>query len=139
MIGASRQVVQAGLAWAVTHPFSTNELRVRDPRVPSGPGWDQLSVAVDVQVHRATEYFGMATTCGLSLTPQVRSAIHEAWQRRVTEEGIDDSPRVVGIAAALDPTLWYSGRWGRTWCEEAGHRVPVATFCGTHRQMGRPA
>ncbi len=89
---------------------------------------DTLPVAVDVQVRKVTEYLGAATTAGLDLEA-VRGRIQRAWQTGV-EAGTSVGPdQLHGTAAALDPALWFWGKWGCSFCERAGRRVPIAEPC----------
>ncbi len=89
---------------------------------------DTLPVAVDVQVRKVTEYLGAAATAGLDLEA-VRGRIQRAWQAGV-ETGTSVGPdQLQGTAAALDPPLWFWGKWGCSFCERAGRRVPIAEAC----------
>ena len=31
--------------------------------------------------------------------------------------------------AALDPALWFFGKWGCTFCEQAGQKLPIHPVC----------
>jgi len=94
-------------------------------------GLDALPVAVDVQVRRATENLGVTTTQGQPLD-QARGVIQEAWKR-----GVHRAVGPVGLegtCAALDPALWFLGKWGCSFCERGGIRLPVAEVCRGCRQ-----
>jgi hypothetical protein len=88
---------------------------------------DQLNVAVDVQVRKVTEYLGVTDTGGRPLDDGVRNVIQRAWRSAaddvVAPEGLN------GTAAGLDPGLWFMGKWGCTFCERAGHQLPVSRAC----------
>ena len=88
----------------------------------------KVPVAVDVQVRRATENLGIADTRGLRLReakPIIQGACHEA----VAQTDIGGPPRIAGTSAALDPVLWFYGKYGCSHCEKAGKRVPIDSAC----------
>jgi hypothetical protein len=70
-----------------------------------------LPVAVDVQVRKVTEYLGVTATEGLDLEA-ARPLIQGAWQADVRKAGAVGPPGLDGTAAALDPALWFYGKWG---------------------------
>jgi hypothetical protein len=121
----------------------------RGPRVPLlsgpkiGPMWvrmlavpggaaisslGELPVAVDVQVRKVSEYLGVVDTRGRPLE-QVRGLIQRTWQADVRQHGTQGPPALAGTAAALDPALWFYGKWGCTACEVNGQRIPIAGLC----------
>lgn len=86
-----------------------------------------LPVAVDVQVRKVSEYLGITQTAGRDLE-SVRIEIQRIWSSLAgTAVG---SPALSGTCAALDPALWFFGRWGCTFCERAHRRIPISTACG---------
>jgi hypothetical protein len=87
-----------------------------------------LPVAVDVQVRKVTEYLGVTDTGDLDLD-SARPIIQAAWERDVAENGSSGPPPLEGSAAALDPALWFWGKWGCTRCERARRRMPIAAPC----------
>ncbi len=89
-------------------------------------GPETLPVAVDVQVRRATERLGVAETEGLALE-EARPLIQQAWQRGV--EAAQGPDELQGTAAALDPALWFWGKWGCSVCEGRGRRIPFGRAC----------
>jgi hypothetical protein len=89
---------------------------------------DILPVAVDVQVRKVTEYLGVTDTRDHDLD-SARPIIQAAWQRDVGANGADGPPSLDRSAAALDPALWFWGKWGCTRCERAGRRLPIAEPC----------
>jgi hypothetical protein len=93
-------------------------------------GFEGLEVAVDVQVKKVTEYLGMTATGSLSVEAS-RSLIEEAWREQVRLYGAVGPPAVTGTAAALDPAIWFFGKWGCTFCERAHRRLPIAPVCST--------
>jgi hypothetical protein len=88
-----------------------------------------IPVAVDVQVKKLTEYLGVARTHGQSLE-MIRRSIQETWAEDVRRHGAEGPPPIANTAAALDPALWFFGKWGCTRCEQAGRRLPVSQICG---------
>ncbi len=87
-----------------------------------------LPVAVDVQVRKVTEYLGLTRTRGQDLD-KVRAEIQAAWQRDVRDGGAVGPDPLDGTCSALDPALWFFGKWGCTFCEARGVRRPIAGVC----------
>lgn len=88
---------------------------------------DILPVAVDVNVRRVGEYLGVTKTGGQALE-HVRSDIQAAW-RPLASEAVGP-PSTAGTGAALDPALWFYGKWGCFFCEQRFHRmVPFGRAC----------
>jgi hypothetical protein len=89
-------------------------------------GLEQLPVAVDVQVRKVSEYLGVTRTRGADW-PTARVVIQEAWKNAalsaVGPEPLDKT------AAALDPALWFFGKWGCTFCERATRKLPISSAC----------
>lgn len=89
---------------------------------------EKVPVAVDVQVRRATENLGIANTRGLKLReakPIIQSACHEA----VDQTDIGGPSRIAGTSAALDPVLWFYGKYGCSHCEKAGKQMHIGRAC----------
>ena len=95
-------------------------------------GLEHLTVAVDVQVRKITEYLGVTATKGRQLEA-VRAEIQDAWRRRVSEEGASGPPGIEDTGGALDPALWFYAKWGCTFCERAGRNIPISEICGNCR------
>jgi hypothetical protein len=93
---------------------------------------DVLPVAVDVQVRKVTEYLGVTNTRGQDLE-KVRTAIQAAWREDVRLNGATGPAALANTCAALDPALWFLGKWGCTRCEQAGRKAPVADVCSECR------
>ena len=91
-------------------------------------GIGSLPVAVDVQVRKVTEYLGVTETHGRPLE-EVRDDIQGAWRADVSAGGAEGPENLRGTCAALDPALWYFAKWGCTFCERSGRRVPVHAIC----------
>jgi hypothetical protein len=87
---------------------------------------DKLTVAVDVQVRKVTEYLGVANTAGRPLDV-IRGEIQQAWAR--VADAASGTQRLARTSAALDPALWFFGKWGCTYCEQRGHQLPISTVC----------
>ena len=89
---------------------------------------EKVPVAVDVQVRRTTENLGIADTRGLKLReakPIIQSACHNA----VAKTDIGGPPRIAGTSAALDPVLWFYGKYGCSHCEKSGKQIPISRAC----------
>jgi hypothetical protein len=93
---------------------------------------ETLPVAVDVQVRKVTEYLGVAPTEGLDLE-EARPLIQALWAEDVREHGAVGPAAIDGTAGALDPALWFWGKWGCTRCERAATKLPISTLCGSCR------
>jgi hypothetical protein len=91
-------------------------------------GLETLEVAVDVQVRRVGEHLGLTATAGQPVEV-VRRVIQDAWQAQVSRHGAAGPVPIGGTAAALDPALWFFGKWGCAYCEKRGRRVPVHAVC----------
>ncbi len=94
---------------------------------------EKVPVAVDVQVRRATENLGIADTRGRKLReakPMIQSACHNA----VAKIDIGGPPRIAGTSAALDPVLWFYGKYGCSHCEKSGKQIPIGRACA-HCQL----
>ena len=94
---------------------------------------EKVPVAVDVQVRRATENLGIANTRGLKLRkakPMIQDACHEA----VAKTDIGGPARIAGTSAALDPVLWFYGKYGCSHCEKAGKQMHISRACN-HCQL----
>lgn len=107
-------------------------------RLLAYPGGAEISsmavvpVAVDVQVRRVTELLGVTATAGRDLE-EVRRLIQETWARDVAAHGAAGPDGLAGTAAALDPALWFYAKWGCSFCEKAGHRMPISPVCAECR------
>jgi hypothetical protein len=114
---------------------------VRMLAVPGGASissLDQLPVAVDVQVRKVTEYLAMTDTGPLALE-EARPVIQAAWATDVQEAGAVGPAPIDGTPAALDPALWFWGKWGCTRCERAAKKLPISPVCGRCRFPHRRA
>ena len=110
-------------------------------RIMANPGGAEIAniekvpVAVDVQVRRATENLGIANTRGLRLR-EAKPIIQGACREAVAQTDIGGPPRIAGTSAALDPALWFYGKYGCSHCEKLSKRVPVSRACD-HCQLFR--
>ena len=111
-------------------------------RIMSNPGGakidriDIIPVAVDVQVRRVTENLKVTDTHGLELKKAKRE-IQSAWHKAVSAAKIGGPSGIKGTCAALDPALWFFGRYGCTYCEKERQRVPIGRACN-HCQLDLP-
>lgn len=99
---------------------------------------NQLRVAVDIQVHRVTYYIGLTEVKpGQTINDQLRQEIQAAWHDDVLQGGAvapPQAPALANTAGALDPALWFVGKWGCTYCEQKGYS-PIASFCEDHCRL----
>lgn len=112
---------------------------IRMLAVPGGAritSLEVLPVAVDVQVRKVTEYLGVTATADLELEA-ARGRIQRAWQAGVETGTAVGPPALSGTAAALDPALWFWGKWGCTFCERAGRKIPIGSPCSSCRFPNR--
>ena len=89
-------------------------------------GADAIPVAVDVQVRKVSEYLGVTPTKDLTLDA-ARPLIQEAW--RTGSAAAAGPAGLAGTPAAIDPAVWFFGKWGCTHCERTGRRVPISPIC----------
>ena len=89
---------------------------------------DTIPVAVDVQVRRATENLGVTATNRLSLR-RAKPVIHRVWMDAVSETDIGGPPEIAGTCAALDPALWFFGKYGCCLCEQEDTKVRFGSAC----------
>lgn len=87
-----------------------------------------VPVGVDVHVRRVTENLGLTATAGEDLE-RARRCIEDAWGDDVRASGAAGPPGLEDTPAALDPALWFFGKWGCAFCETQGTRVPIADVC----------
>lgn len=87
-----------------------------------------LPVAVDVQVWKVTEYLGITETYGQDLE-RVRGLIQDVWAEDVRQHGTVGPEPLTNTAGALDPAIWFFGKWGCTRCDQAKRRIPISTIC----------
>ena len=111
-------------------------------RIMANPGMAKIDrmytipVAVDVQVRRATENLGVTDTQSLQLK-EAKPVIQSAWHTAVAAARIGGPSGIIGTCAALDPALWFFGKYGCSHCERVRQRVPVGRACN-HCQLGFP-
>lgn len=151
--GAVCQVVARGVGDAVE---LLADLRCMDsygrPRFPLlkgpkvGPMWvrimanpgrariDRISripVAVDTHVRRVTRNLGVVNVTGGGSTGT--RLIQMAWRDAVIAGDIGGPAGISGTSAALDPALWFFGKYGCSHCETNGKQVPIGRACRSCR------
>jgi hypothetical protein len=90
---------------------------------------DMIPVAVDVHVRKATEYLGVSTTRNKDLE-DIREKIQQAWAEDVLKHGAEGPGQLADTPSAVDPALWFFGKWGCSHCENSRRMVPIADVCG---------
>jgi hypothetical protein len=93
---------------------------------------EAVPIAVDVQVRKVTENLGVTDSKGMDLEA-VRGAIQETWARDVALHGADGPGDLEGTPSALDPALWFYAKWGCSFCQKAGHQMPISPVCAECR------
>jgi hypothetical protein len=92
-----------------------------------------LPVAVDVHVRRVSEALGLTHANGARLDDYIRHSIQEAWRADVQGGGALAPPNAPSIlsdtGAALDPALWFVGKWGCSGCHSKHRKLRIADFC----------
>lgn len=89
---------------------------------------ETIPVAVDVHVRKTTEYLGVLKTRGERLE-DIRARIQHAWAENVRKGGAEGPGVLADTPSAVDPALWFFGKWGCSHCEDCRRRVPVADVC----------
>jgi len=132
LLMALQAATEAGTPWfPMLRGPKVGPMWVRLLVVPGNATIDDLEVvpvAVDVQVRRITEHLSVASTAGMDLDA-ARPVIQEAWRQEVLASGAPGPPGVDGTLAALDPALWFWGKWGCSYCEAYGYRRPIGRAC----------
>lgn len=115
------------------HGPKISEMWIRMLAEPGGAsisGIDELRVAVDVQVRKVSEYLGVTDTGNPPLdevSTAVRSEIQRAWHGACADA--EGPPAIRSTCAALDPILWFFGKWGCTFCERDQQKRPISSVC----------
>jgi hypothetical protein len=102
------------------------------PGMAAISGIEGLPVAVDVQVVRISRLLGVADVSGCS-DSEARRIVQARWAEDLEAGGADGPPGLENTAAALDPALWFYAKWGCSFCEAAGVRMPIGEPCGACR------
>ncbi len=90
----------------------------------------QLPVAVNVQTRKLSEYLGVTNTGDLP-DREALPRIEQAWCRAASDAAGPEP--IAGTRAALDPALWFYGKWGCTNCENVGRKEPIGRACASCR------
>lgn len=88
-----------------------------------------IPVAVDVHVRKTTEYLGVTNT-RMEELENVREKIQRVWAEDVRKHGSEGPGQLANTSSAVDPALWFFGKWGCTHCEKSRRRIPIADVCG---------
>ncbi len=91
-------------------------------------GIDIIPVAVDVHVRRATRILGVLDTTSMS-EGEARQGIQDTWRAVLATTKIGGVPGITNTCAALDPALWWFGKYGCSHCEKVGQLVPISRAC----------
>ncbi len=91
-------------------------------------GIDVILVAVDVHVRQVTDNLRVSQTHGLPLE-KARPEIEAGWRDAVSSTEIGGPPGIAGTCAALDPALWFFGKWSCAFCEAHAARATIGRAC----------
>ena len=94
---------------------------------------DSIPVAVDVHVRRVTENLRVSDTQGMPIE-EARPVIQDAWRAAVAATRIGGPSGLTDTCAALDPALWFFGKYGCSHCENVAQPVPISRAC-SHCQL----
>ncbi len=103
---------------------------------PGGATVDDIGiipVAVDVHVRRVTRNLGVVDTLAMA-EGEARQVIQDTWRAGVAGTRVGGPPGVSDTCAALDPALWFFGKFGCSHCENARLPVPIGRACN-HCQL----
>ena len=87
----------------------------------------KIPVAVDTHVRRVTRNLGVVGAAGDGVTG--KRIIQSAWSDAVKAGNIGGPSGISGTSAALDPALWYFGKYGCSHCETNARQVPIGRAC----------
>ena len=68
------------------------------------------------------------TPRGLELR-KAKPIIQRACYEAVAKTDIGGPDRIAGTSAALDPVLWFYGKYGCSHCERAGRKMHISRAC----------
>ena len=89
---------------------------------------DLIPVAVDIHVCRVTENLGVTGRQRL-VAEKDRGIIQSVWRDASATAKFGGPSGIGDTCAALDPALWYFGKFGCSHCEKVGQRVPISRAC----------
>ena len=116
-------------------------------RIMANPGGarivpaDAMSVGVDIHVRRLTRNLGLLddgqAVAITDTNDDGRDAeIRRVWRDAAIRADIQGPPGVGSGAGAIDPALWYFGRYGCGHCEASGSPVRFGRACESCRMSG---
>ncbi len=89
---------------------------------------DIVPVAVDVHVQHVTANLNVLDAEHVSLD-QARPAVQHVWRKAVEQTDIDGPSGLPSSCAALDPALWFFGKWGCSHCEKEKKQIRISSAC----------
>lgn len=118
-------------------------------RIMANPGGarivpaDAMSVGVDIHVRRLTRNLGVLddgqAVAVVDVDDDMRDAeIRRTWNDAAIRADIQGPPGVASGAGALDPALWFFGRYGCRHCDASARPVRFGRACGSCRMYGSP-
>ena len=91
-------------------------------------GMDVVPVAVDVHVRRVTVNLGVVGETDLQ-GAKAKKTIQKKWKVAVAAGDIGGPKGIEGTCAALDPALWFFGKYGCSRCEQMLKQIPISRVC----------
>ena len=88
---------------------------------------EKIPVAVDTHVRRVTRNLGIVRAGREGA--RGKRMIQAAWRDAVMAGNIGGPSGISGTSAALDPALWFFGKYGCSHCEANGRQVPIGRAC----------
>ncbi len=109
-------------------------------RIMANPGGasirpaDAMSVGVDIHIRRLTRNLGLLddgkAVAVTDTDDDSRDAeIRQVWRKAATRAAIQGPSGVGGGAGALDPALWFFGRYGCRHCQEMARQIRFGRAC----------
>ena len=109
-------------------------------RIMANPGGaeitpvEAMTVGVDIHVRRLTRNLGLLgdwkAIAAMDTDDDSRDTdIRRIWYDAASRAGIEGPPGIGRGAGAVDPALWFFGRWGCGHCEKLARRVRFGRAC----------
>ena len=89
---------------------------------------DIIPVAVDRHVCRVTENLGVTGKQRLDAVKD-RRIIQSVWYDAIATANFGEPSGIGGTCVALDPALWYFGKFGCSHCKKVGQQAPISRAC----------
>ena len=109
-------------------------------RIMANPGGaeitpvEAMTVGVDIHVRRLTRNLGLLgdgpSIAAMEMNDDSRDAeIRQIWHDAASRVDLEGPPGIAGGAGAVDPALWFFGRYGCGYCEKEARPVRFGRAC----------